>query len=198
MSNRVAVFAREPRLGCVKTRLALEIGETPALDCYVKTLEIAIEAASNQMLELWYEGNPAKSWIGRNLPLKKQPEGDLGIRMFAAFCDGVDIVIGSDIPLISNVYVDQAVELLTRVDVVLGPTEDGGYCLIGMRRVIPELFEGITWSSSRVLEETLQIARRQNLQVEVLPELWDIDDEADYRRWVSIQNVNLAQSGHSA
>ncbi|MCY3885708.1 MAG: TIGR04282 family arsenosugar biosynthesis glycosyltransferase [Gammaproteobacteria bacterium] len=198
MSRRVAVFAREPRIGHVKTRLAADIGEAKALDCYTKTLEIAIQAASNQALELWYEGNPASSWIERRLHLKEQPAGSLGNRMLSAFCDGVDIVIGSDIPLITNSYVDRAAELLTFVDVVLGPTEDGGYCLIGMRRALPELFEGVTWSSTQVLGATLRNAKRQNLRVELLAPLWDIDDATGYDRWISMQNENSAQCAQSA
>ncbi len=193
MNKRVAVFARQPRLGQVKTRLASQIGVARALDCYIETLEIAIEAASNQKLELWYEGHPCPSWIERCLCLKQQSDGDLGTRMFAAFCDGVDLVIGSDIPLISSHYVDQAVDLLSTADVVLGPTEDGGYCLIAMRQPLHELFQGIAWSSSQVLEQTLAKARHEQLRVELLPRLWDIDDETDYHRWNSIRATREPQ-----
>lgn len=187
MTGRVAVFAREPRLGSVKTRLASRIGEDRALACYIETLEIAIEAASGQTPEIWYEGQPVGSWIDRGLSLKQQSEGDLGTRMYKAFCDGVDIVIGSDIPLISAAYVEQAVNLLAKADVVLGPTEDGGYCLIGVQRPIPQLFRCISWSTHFVLDQTLQIASRLMLQVELLPTLWDIDDLSDYRRWTAVR-----------
>lgn len=189
MSKRVAVFAREPRLGFVKTRLASQIGEVQALDCYVETLEIAIEAASNHTLELWYEGKPSPSWIERRLALKKQPEGDLGTRMLAAFCDGVEIVIGSDIPQICSSYVDHAADALLRAEVVLGPTEDGGYCLIGMQQSLPQFFQGITWSSPQVLAQTLHIARQENVRVELLPKLWDIDDVDAYERWTAIRKA---------
>ena len=187
MKKRVAVFAREPRPGHVKTRLASQIGVDRALDCYIETLEIAIEAASNHRFELWYEGHPCPSWIERCLSLKQQSDGDLGARMFAAFSDGVDLVIGSDIPLITSHYVDQAADLLSTADVVLGPTEDGGYCLIGMRQPLPALFQGIPWSSSQVLTQTLAKAQREHIRVELLPHLWDIDDETDYHRWNSIR-----------
>lgn len=197
MTKRVAVFAREPRIGSVKSRLAKDVGEAKALDCYVKTLDIAIQAGSNQALEVWYEGSPASSWLNRRLRLKEQPVGDLGNRMYAAFSDGVEIVIGSDIPLISNSYVDRAVDLLPCVDVVLGPTEDGGYCLIGMQRVHPALFKGIAWSSTHVLEQTLRTAQRENLRVELLPRLWDIDDVAGYNRWMSMQNENPTRNALS-
>ena len=197
MSKRVAVFAREPRLGCVKTRLAAQIGPELALNCYSETLEIAIEAASNHALELWYEGRPCPSWIERGLSLKQQPEGDLGSRMLAAFCDGVELVIGSDIPLISSRYVEQAIDSLREADVVLGPTEDGGYCLIGMRRPLPKLFQGIAWSSSQVLTQTLAIARREHLHVELLPHLWDIDDATGYHRWNSIREVGELQDSRT-
>lgn len=197
MSKRVAVFAREPRLGRVKTRLASQIGESRALDCYVETLDIAIEAASNHALELWYEGKPSPSWIERRLALKQQPEGDLGTRMLAAFCDGVEIVIGSDIPMISSSYVDRAAELLSRADLVLGPTEDGGYCLIGMQQPISLYFRGVKWSSSRVFAETLNIARRENARVELLPQLWDIDDAAGYNRWQAIREPREPQDSRT-
>lgn len=187
MSKRVAVFAREPKLGCVKTRLASQIGAASALDCYIETLEIAISAASSHSLEIWYEGQPSDSWIKRCLSIKQQPDGDLGARMMAAFCDGVDLVIGSDIPFISSQYVNQAAELLSSEDVVLGPTEDGGYCLIGLNRLVSQLFEDIAWSSSRVLAQTLAVARRESLTVGLLPMLWDIDDKTDYNRWISMR-----------
>ena len=190
MSKRVAVFAREPKLGFVKSRLASQVGAARALDCYIETLEIAIQAASNHSLELWYEGRPCDSWIERRLPIQKQSEGDLGNRMLVAFCNGVDVVIGSDIPLISTDYVDRALDLLSRVEVVLGPTEDGGYCLIGLQRPVSQLFRDIAWSSSRVLAQTLAIARRENLTVELLPRLWDIDDETGYNRWISMRGID--------
>lgn len=197
MSKRVAVFAREPKLGFVKSRLASQVGAARALDCYIETLEIAIQAASNHSLELWYEGRPCNSWIERCLPIKKQSEGDLGNRMYAAFCDGIDVVIGSDIPLISNHYVDRAVDSLSRVDVVLGPTEDGGYCLIGLRRPVSQLFQDIAWSSSRVLAQTLAIAHRENLAVELLPRLWDIDDETGYNRWISMRGIDTTRNSRT-
>ena len=197
MSKRIAVFAREPTLGNVKTRLASQIGEARALDCYVETLDIAIAAASNQALELWYEGRPSPSWTERRLPLKQQPEGDLGTRMLAAFCDGVELVIGSDIPLLSSSYVDHAADALSQAELVLGPTEDGGYCLIGMQQPLPQFFQGITWSSPQVLAQTLHIARRENMRVELLPHLWDIDDVVGYDRWNSIRRTKEPQGSRT-
>ncbi len=187
MSPRVAVFARVPLLGKVKTRLAATIGPEAALTCYVQLLEKAIEATADFDTELWFDGDVGADWNERGLAIRQQSGRELGERMHAAFVDGVELVIGSDIPLISKEYIGQAFELLRNNDVVLGPTEDGGYCLLGMRHLHDELFHGISWSTSHVFDETVKICRRIGISCGVLSSLWDVDDYGDYQRWLDMQ-----------
>ena len=187
--GRLAVFARAPVLGAVKSRLAISIGEETAFNCYRKLLENAVEAAMPFESEIWIEGDIVDLTWARGLPVRLQVPGDLGVRMLAAFSDGVKVLIGTDIPAMSASYIEQAFALLEENDLVVGPTEDGGYCLVAMHEPHDHLFSGITWGTDSVLASTL--ARAENLNVGLCDMLWDVDVEADYRRWlVSDQALN--------
>ena len=83
------------------------------------------------------------------------------------------VVVGSDVPALDAAYVEEALARLARADAVLGPVEDGGYCLIGMNEPHPELFRSIEWSTDSVLEQTLERAAAAGLDVALLDTLWD-------------------------
>ena len=121
------------------------------------------------------------------LSVRLQRTGDLGSRMRAAFDDGVTVLVGTDIPDLDASYVDAALAALTQTDVVFGPVDDGGYCLVGMRRLHGALFEGIPWSTARVLDASLRVAERLRLSVHLLDPLWDLDDLTDMRRWQAFE-----------
>jgi rSAM/selenodomain-associated transferase 1 len=119
-----------------------------------------------------------------------QVAGDLGRRMCAAVtyllqtlnCDAA-ILVGSDIPLLTADHLDDARETLaTAGGVVLGPADDGGYYLIGMRTVHPELFEGVAWGTSSVLTDTLRIADRAGIDARLIRPAYDLDTIEDLRR----------------
>ena len=101
--------------------------------------------------------------------------------MSAAFASGVEVIVGCDAPSLTAAYVDQAVAALRNADLVLGPAEDGGYCLIAMRELQQRIFVNIPWSSDAVLSETLNAAK--GLAVATLEPLWDVDDGDDLQRW---------------
>lgn len=184
-SRRVAIFARAPVLGRVKTRLAHSVGEEAALATYRELLALTLDrlapGTGRFVPEIWIDGHRSTfaSWQG--FRIVEQPPGNLGERMEAAFEDGVSALVGTDIPLITAGYVERGLEALARADVVLGPTEDGGYCLVAMGGPHGRIFDGIPWSTPRVLEDTLVAAR--GLSVELLDPLWDVDDVADLERW---------------
>ena len=184
-SIEVALFARSPVIGTVKQRLAREIGDSEALRCYHALLHTALEATRGYCTTIWYEGRgEAWSEIAPDHRLKAQPPGDLGHKMFTALNEGAKLVVGTDIPLLSRAYIDGAIEyILNSQDLVIGPTEDGGYCLIGMNDPSEYLFENISWGSDRVLEQTLSRAQELGKRVTLLPTLWDVDTSADYQRW---------------
>ncbi|MYD46285.1 MAG: glycosyltransferase [Gammaproteobacteria bacterium] len=184
-SAQVALLARSPVLGQVKQRLARDIGAIKALECYRLLLQNALEATRPFTTTIWYEGS-AEVWdeIAPDQPLKEQPLGDLGHKMLTTLNEGTKLVIGADVPLMSANYIHTALDLLaSQQDVVVGPTEDGGYCLIGMNEPCAYLFEHISWGSERVLEQTLSRAQDLGLQVFLLPMLWDVDTSVDYQRW---------------
>jgi rSAM/selenodomain-associated transferase 1 len=119
-----------------------------------------------------------------------QVEGDLGRRMLAALthllqtlnCDAA-ILVGSDIPLLTADHFDEARETLAASDgVVLGPADDGGYYLIGMRRVYAELFEGVEWGTSSVLTDTLRVAERAGIEARLIRPAYDVDTIEDLQR----------------
>lgn len=187
--SRVAVFVRAPELGKVKTRLARVLGEPAALRAYVELVESTLGALEEGTFdcELWFDGpqnDHLRRWRSDHvLPAFKQPETDLGGRMLAAVTAGVKAVVGSDIPPLDAAYVEESLARLAGADVVLGPVEDGGYCLIGMNEPHPELFRSIEWSTDTVVEQTLSRAAAAGLDVALLDTLWDVDDHADYVRW---------------
>jgi hypothetical protein len=130
--------------------------------------------------------------------LVPQRSGDLGRRLALAFRDllqlgvGPVVVIGSDVPSLPTSVLAQALSSFEdpRLDGVIGPSEDGGYYLIGLRKPCPELFRSIAWSTSRVFEQTMLRARAQRLRIRVLPRGWDVDTPDDLqrlRRWLGAQ-----------
>ena len=183
---RLAIFARAPRRGRVKTRLARDVGEDAAFAAYQELLAATLkELAPGRggfAPEIWVEGDAPEvdEWRQR-FPVLRQPDGDLGARMAAAFDQGVRVLVGCDIPALTAGYVDAALGLLAEADVVLAPTEDGGYCLIAMNAPQARLFEGIPWGTEQVLAATLAAAGA--LAVRLLPALWDVDDGTDLVRW---------------
>ena len=122
--------------------------------------------------------------------LVAQHGADLGKRLSALLAGLLEsghtgaIAIDSDSPTLPMEYVAQAAQVLAGEthDVVLGPCEDGGYYLIGLRSPQPELFDGIPWSTDVVFSTTLERARARGLSVHVLPRWFDVDTEADLRR----------------
>lgn len=183
---RLAIFARAPVLGRVKTRLAKDIGAEAALAAYrqlvARTLAKLAPGSGDFRPEIWVAGDNAEVAVWRRrFPVLAQPNGDLGERMAAAFEAGVELLVGCDIPMLTAAYVARAQEALADADLVLGPTEDGGYCLIAMRESYPQLFADIPWSTGEVLKSTLRAA--EGLTVTLLEKLWDVDDGADFQRY---------------
>lgn len=194
-TDRLAVFARAPVAGAVKTRLAAAIGDAAALqahrDLVLHTLQALVSAADYQ-LELWSsEWHPEVArWAEtRNLPLYIQQGDDLGQRMancLQMLCaqGARGLIVGCDCPAIDADYARAAFAALGQADLVLGPAEDGGYGLIGWgQRVPPDVFSNMRWSNPQVLDETLRRAHLAGLEVALLPLIWDVDTVADWRRF---------------
>lgn len=194
--RRLIVFTRYPEPGQCKTRLIPSLGAEGAAEMHrwltLRALDNARLAAhaSALSLQVWYAGGNEsllETWLGDDLELVRQPTGDLGQRMAyafeAAFTEGAFSVaiMGSDVPELSHERIGYAFEAIGDHDLVLGPTEDGGYYLVALRHPVPSLFTNMPWGSSRVLQETLRRADQAGLSVEMLDKLHDIDRPEDIR-----------------
>ena len=196
--TRLAIFARAPIRGRVKTRLAKDIGTDAALLAYRELLALTLTRLGPGRgvfsPEIWVEGDsPEVAIWRRRFAVFAQQSGDIGERMAAAFEAGVDVLVGCDIPCLTAAYVDAAVAALADADLVLGPTEDGGYCLVAMREPHLGIFENVPWSTGDVLRATLRAA--SGLSVKTLDKLWDVDDGDDFGRWQTLRETADAARG---
>lgn len=191
------VFARVPRAGYVKTRLAVGIGDEAALAAYTLLAERVIGAVrQSAMYSVTVAYTPQsgveamREWLGAAVELAPQTSGDLGARMASAIRNAIRsgaervVVIGTDCPDITAAVIEDAFERLATADVVLGPASDGGYWLVGMSRTHPGLFENVPWSSPDTLCTTLEHAKMLGLSVALLGERSDIDTADDWRSWL--------------
>lgn len=189
----VLVFQKNAILGMVKTRLACEMGEQRALEIYKYLVQLTYLALEDVPVPIWtYFSDFIPETV--NKPVEKtflQQGQDLGERMANAFVSsfesGMDkvVLIGTDCPTIQNQELIQAFDALNHSDLVVGPATDGGYYLIGMKCRSAYLFEGIAWSTPRVLSQTLNLASQHCLTTTLLRELDDIDTQEDWQRYSS-------------
>ncbi|MCM0042549.1 MAG: TIGR04282 family arsenosugar biosynthesis glycosyltransferase [Algoriphagus sp.] len=187
----VLVFQRNAVLGKVKTRLASGLGEHRALEIYKHLVQLTYSALEEVPLPIWtffsdFIPESTHPTVERSFVQQGQ---DLGERMANAFAHTFDsgvgkvVLIGTDCPSLQSQHLLQAVEALDHSDLVLGPAYDGGYYLIGMKSRAAYLFEGITWSTSQVLSQTLQVASQHGLLVTLLAVLADMDTLEDWQRY---------------
>jgi len=194
MTRGLIIFAREPRPGTVKTRLARDLGShRAATDLYAAMLTDVLASAATledtRLLLFWaLNGGAAPAFpTPPRLELFEQQGHDLGERMAHAFesalASGCETccIIGSDAPDLPPEYIRQAFCLLERdeAEAVFGPADDGGYYLLGLRRVPQRLFQEIAWSSAEVLQTSLERARLCGLRTALLPPWRDIDTRDD-------------------
>ncbi len=188
--HQLAVFARVPVRGKVKTRLAEQVGTSEALRVYRELLESTLSRLEplNCPVLLYADGLGLEDTARRfGMEARVQEGAGLGMRMANAFEDMLErslaaAILGVDIPLLDADYVNSAFKLLTDSDLVLGPTEDGGYCLIAMKQPNRALFEDISWGTSRVCAQTMAKAESLGLSFSCAQTLWDVDDVAGLER----------------
>jgi uncharacterized protein len=189
MDNAVIIFVKNPVHGKVKTRLAATIGNDKALDIYLDLTTHTLKTAANTTADRYiYFSDEIDNTIGQNAAAFKkavQSGADLGERMENAFSDVLNnsyrkvLIIGTDCPGISPEIIQSAFNRLTDTDVVIGPAADGGYYLLGMKALHSSLFDNIKWSTSSVLQTTVERCMQNNLRYQLLEELNDIDEEKD-------------------
>lgn len=186
------MFAKFPEAGRVKTRLAARVGVHKATDLYKGFLKDLIHTHEHTdiydfAVALFPPDRKEDFAMITGVSLRhviSQSEGDLGEKLTHAFLENLQtynevIVIGSDLPDLTQKDIAQAFEALAHHDVVIGPTFDGGYYLIGMKAPHPELFTDIPWSTNTVFSLTEDRAKAAKLSVHILPVRRDIDTIED-------------------
>jgi len=188
LRRHLVIFARAPRLGAVKRRLARDIGDVAAWRFYSAVLRRMAETLGRDArwdCRLAVTGGRAR-WPG-HIARIDQGHGDLGVRMdrvMRTLPPGPVVIVGTDIPDIAPRHIAAAFAALGRDDAVFGPADDGGYWLIGLRRrpFRPSLIGPVRWSTPHALDDTLQLLgpRVRAMRLETLI---DIDDAKSLARW---------------
>lgn len=204
---QLAVFVRPPAVGAVKTRLQRAFGAEGAAALYRAFVEdtldlcLRVRDAGRVDLALWTVelDDPFVVAWGRRLGTvpRLQPEGDLGVRLSAAFDEGLRqyervLIIGSDVPTLPLGLVVDAFNTLDSAPLALGPANDGGYYAIGSTHLVRPRFDGVRWSTPTALEDTVRA--NHDLEIAMLSPWYDIDEPAD----VEILRAHLSASPKSA
>ena len=198
-TQALAILCKTPEKGFVKTRLAASVGDQKALEIYLDLLNItdgetrpfnssrhlflasaledSIEKMQSTLQQQDLFTDPKTKFI-------IQQGEDLGQRMSTAFEKLFKnhqsvVLIGCDLPDLTSALIAKAFDALQNNDLVIGPSCDGGYYLIGLNEHAPELFEEISWSTEKVLKQTLERAEQLSLKVHLLDQLRDIDTLED-------------------
>ncbi len=197
-------FAKWPREGFVKTRLAADVGSRAACEVHVALLDKMTRTLLNSSLgdvQLWIDEPGDFGEVGLAdiqqlvnsdaLTVHRQQGADLGERMRVAIESSLEeyekvILVGSDCPAMDAAYLASACNTLDTHELALGPAEDGGYVLIACKRWAEGLFDGVEWGSRQVLDQTLANAKRLGVNSSLLGVSWDLDDIEDLKRWDSL------------
>ena len=193
--TRIAVFAKAPVAGHVKTRLTPLLGAERAARLHAQLVRRALDtavAAGLGPVELWCAPDETHAFFGEcrqrfAMTLHRQVGDDLGARMQhvlgAASARGErTLLIGSDCPALTAEHLADAAGALAAHDAVFTPAEDGGYVLVGLARPVPHVFEGMAWGTASVMAATRERLGAAGARWHELPTLWDVDRPDDYHR----------------
>jgi len=207
--NALILFAREPQLGAVKTRLEEKLPARDVLQLYKAFLQDVIAMAKKVRCHkkmIYYDSKkrtiPFLSQFSNEFELIRQEGGDLGLRMHHAFSDCIHsgvkkvVIIGTDCLSISSAEVEQAFLSLDLYDCVFGPCRDGGYYLVGLKKPSKAIFTHIEWGGSDVLNETLKHSLKHKKSAYLLKRKRDIDTYSDLKIF-NKSSVNLSMTSHT-
>lgn len=194
-------FAKWPEAGRVKTRLMPELGAVGALDAHIRLTLAVLDnlCATGYPVEFWWD-RPADDRPGEAESIVEELEGaglhqgvqqgrTLGERMLRALSQSLGdyeraLIVGSDCPSVDPDYARKAVACLADYDVVLGPSDDGGYVLIGASRVAEGMLDDIAWGTPEVLTQTCDRLEESGLSYCLLEPRWDVDEPEDWARFL--------------
>ncbi len=202
MTRRVIVLARVPRPGEVKSRLARTVGEAAALAHYrtmLRDILSVVREAQVQSPDIEVElcilgddrdGECARLAAMHGFALTTQLGSSVGERIEAALGRALDegrvpVLVGSDVVSLAASDLHDAFEALRERDAVFGPTEDGGYALVGLRRRVARLFDEMPWGRDSLMAATRRRLQESGVRWSQLRTLWDVDEEPDLRRWLA-------------
>ena len=204
--SAVVVFAKVPQPGRVKTRLLGRLTPQQAAEAHRACLEdtirqvarvpggqkgLRVAAGPDQARKL-----AAALRLDRPWKVGVQRGRDLGARLHEAFASFFRagyarvVVVGSDTPWMGSERILLALRLLNAADVVLGPSADGGYYLVGARRLVPQMFRGIPWGTSKVFERTVRALESARVSYRLLPRDFDLDRPEDLARAAELLRGN--------
>lgn len=190
--DSLIIFVRRPVLGQVKTRIAKEVGDEKALKVYTELLHhtrrVTLDVSCSRHLFYTNKVIHDDEWHGDHYVKHAQAIGDLGHKMKEAFRQVLSIhpkavIIGSDCAQLTPKHIEEAFAALDHYDTVIGPSLDGGYYLLGMKKVEDNLFDNMTWSTDSVCSETLRRLKAAGLTNYRLEVLSDIDYWADWQKY---------------
>jgi rSAM/selenodomain-associated transferase 1 len=199
MRKILVAMAKKPEKGKVKTRLCPPLSQEQAMNLYRNFLIDKIEQISkvkNVLPVLAFTPGSAEKFfreiVSKNFKLIPQNGLDLGERLTNVFkelfSDNFEqiVIIGSDSPTLPTSFIEKSFFLLNKrgIDVVLGPCYDGGYYLIGLKSFISSLFREISWSTSKVYDETIKRIEISDLRLATLPVWYDVDSMDDLKRLI--------------
>ena len=213
--NHLGLFAKFWEPGRVKTRLAATLGNQLACELYEIFLFHLLDSIAPVSDHTTVVFSPPdreadfRAAIALNWMLEPQSEGDLGDRMRNFFAGQFSsassaqrktkvVVIGADCPQLSVTEIQTAFDELDKNDVVIGPSTDGGYYLLGMQGGLAEVFDDIDWSTSKVLPQTTQRLDQQNKSFALLPAKTDVDDESALRQMLADLTSKTSEESASA
>lgn len=181
----IVLFAKAPTPGRVKTRLLSVLDPELASELH-SAFVLDMTARFRNLDEAEFELHTdtcTDAWKSLDVTRKVQISGDLGLKMIHALKQGMVegsdrvLVLGSDAPTLPLSHVQEL--LASTKDVALGPTADGGFYGISARRTHPAMFNGVGWSQSETLAQTLDAIRRCELSIEIGPSWFDVDEPQD-------------------
>jgi rSAM/selenodomain-associated transferase 2/rSAM/selenodomain-associated transferase 1 len=202
--DKIVVFTRLPVPGKAKTRMIPLLGEEGAALLHKEMSEFVIDhvkrfcAEQGVSMEIRYADGSAQeveSWLGKDLSCETQGEGDLGKKMKRAIQESLDegfegvVAVGTDCPEVDGKILGKAFASFKDSPIVIGSAHDGGYYLIGMKKMFPFIFEDIDWGTDRVFHQTIQKLRQSGLEPAILETLHDIDRPEDYGFWMKVKEA---------
>jgi rSAM/selenodomain-associated transferase 1 len=190
----IIIFAREPAVGQVKTRLIPALGKEAATELYRQLLNYTVQntlSASLSSVKLCITPESNRQYFmqmecAAYFGLAEQEGNDLGRRMFNAMASALEqyskvILIGTDCPFISHQLLKQAIDTLDNYDMVFSPASDGGYVLVGAKKILPEIFIDIDWGTDAVMQQSRIALSQSSLSWHELAVQHDIDIEDDLK-----------------